>query len=134
MKRTIVTVMILGAIAAAFYVGRTVGPLGPAGSAHATVKYHCPMHPTVIQDRPGDCPICGMKLVPMGEGGAAGQAAKTKTMYRSTMNQNEVSDKPGKDSMGLDMIPFEVTEGGVSSSVPGLAVVSITPQSRQLMG
>ncbi|MBM3890390.1 MAG: efflux RND transporter periplasmic adaptor subunit [Verrucomicrobia bacterium] len=74
-----------------------------------------------------------MKLVPMGEGGAAGQAAKTKTMYRSTMNPNEVSDKPGKDSMGMDMIPFEAAEGP-SSSVPGLAVVSITPESRQLMG
>ena len=27
--------------------------------------YHCPMHPTYISDKPGDCPICGMKLVPM---------------------------------------------------------------------
>ncbi|MEK6646899.1 MAG: efflux RND transporter periplasmic adaptor subunit [Candidatus Firestonebacteria bacterium] len=27
--------------------------------------YHCPMHPTYIADKPGDCPICGMKLVPM---------------------------------------------------------------------
>jgi RND family efflux transporter MFP subunit len=29
------------------------------------VLYHCPMHPTVISDHPGDCPICGMKLVPV---------------------------------------------------------------------
>jgi len=29
------------------------------------VKYHCPMHPTYISDKPGDCPICGMKLVPI---------------------------------------------------------------------
>lgn len=26
--------------------------------------YHCPMHPQVRSDRPGDCPICGMRLVP----------------------------------------------------------------------
>lgn len=26
-------------------------------------KYHCPMHPTYVSDRPGNCPICGMKLV-----------------------------------------------------------------------
>jgi len=27
-------------------------------------KYTCPMHPSVIQDGPGKCPICGMDLVP----------------------------------------------------------------------
>jgi Cu(I)/Ag(I) efflux system membrane fusion protein len=27
--------------------------------------YHCPMHPTYTSDKPGDCPICGMKLVPI---------------------------------------------------------------------
>lgn len=30
---------------------------------HAKARYHCPMHPTYISDKPGDCPICGMKLV-----------------------------------------------------------------------
>ena len=25
--------------------------------------YTCPMHPTVISDRPGTCPVCGMDLV-----------------------------------------------------------------------
>jgi hypothetical protein len=27
------------------------------------VKYTCSMHPEVIQDKPGDCPKCGMNLV-----------------------------------------------------------------------
>jgi membrane fusion protein, copper/silver efflux system len=26
--------------------------------------YTCPMHPEVVRDKPGNCPICGMKLVP----------------------------------------------------------------------
>lgn len=31
------------------------------------VMYHCPMHPTIISDKPGDCPVCGMHLVPINE-------------------------------------------------------------------
>ncbi len=27
--------------------------------------FQCPMHPQIIQDHAGDCPICGMDLVPM---------------------------------------------------------------------
>ena len=30
------------------------------------VKYTCPMHPQIIRDKPGTCPICGMDLVKMG--------------------------------------------------------------------
>lgn len=28
-------------------------------------QYTCPMHPEIIQDKPGDCPKCGMKLIPV---------------------------------------------------------------------
>lgn len=36
----------------------------------ATTKYTCPMHPQIIQDQPGLCPICGMDLVPVNKGDA----------------------------------------------------------------
>jgi len=29
-------------------------------------QYTCPMHPEVVADQPGDCPKCGMHLVPVG--------------------------------------------------------------------
>jgi Cu(I)/Ag(I) efflux system membrane fusion protein len=35
---------------------------------HDAAIYHCPMHPTVVQDHPGNCPICGMKLVKVEKG------------------------------------------------------------------
>lgn len=30
---------------------------------HTNPKYRCPMHPDVVRDEPGVCPICGMELV-----------------------------------------------------------------------
>ncbi|MGD8691619.1 MAG: copper-translocating P-type ATPase [Methyloceanibacter sp.] len=34
--------------------------------APASVLYTCPMHPEIVQEGPGVCPICGMALEPMG--------------------------------------------------------------------
>jgi membrane fusion protein, copper/silver efflux system len=31
-------------------------------------QYTCPMHPQIVRDEPGQCPICGMDLVPMKSG------------------------------------------------------------------
>ena len=33
------------------------------------VKYVCPMHPHVVSDVPGTCPICGMNLEKVSIGG-----------------------------------------------------------------
>jgi Cu+-exporting ATPase len=32
--------------------------------AGASSEYTCPMHPEVVRDEPGDCPLCGMALEP----------------------------------------------------------------------
>ena len=51
------------------YLGKA--PVRPAARIHndsatAAKRYTCPMHPEIIRDRPGTCPICGMALEPMG--------------------------------------------------------------------
>ncbi|MBU2358164.1 MAG: heavy metal translocating P-type ATPase, partial [Alphaproteobacteria bacterium] len=38
---------------------------GRKKSAPADVQYTCPMHPEIIRDAPGPCPICGMALEPV---------------------------------------------------------------------
>ena len=45
-----------------------VGGVWISGDTHteqvqALETYICPMHPTVVSDKPGSCPICGMDLV-----------------------------------------------------------------------
>ena len=39
-------------------------PSAPMASAAAGALWTCPMHPEIVRDRPGSCPICGMALEP----------------------------------------------------------------------
>jgi uncharacterized paraquat-inducible protein A len=69
-------------------------------SKHFTI-YTCPMHDAVAAKKPGNCPICGMKL----------QLSKKEEMnagvtknYACPMHPAEVSDKPGVCSKcGMNM-------------------------------
>ena len=38
---------------------------GQKKAAPANVQYTCPMHPEIVRDAPGSCPICGMALEPV---------------------------------------------------------------------
>jgi membrane fusion protein, copper/silver efflux system len=131
---------------------------GNKGAA-ATARYHCPMHPTIVSNQPGNCPICGMQMVQTKEGAAAATpssmehtaprpargepaqpaeqptGAKTKIIYRSTMNPAELSDHPGKDSMGMEMVPEEVVVPSASAgpAVPGRATIHMSSNIRQLI-
>src|SRR4051794_249817 len=35
-------------------------------------QWTCPMHPEILRNAPGDCPICGMALVPIAGTGLSG--------------------------------------------------------------
>src|SRR6266700_7389323 len=40
---------------------------GTAGEQEKKQRYTCVMHPEIVMDHPGNCPKCGMKLVPLKE-------------------------------------------------------------------
>jgi hypothetical protein len=67
-----------------------------------TALYTCPMHPDVIQNKPGKCPKCGMDLV----------KKESKTVYSCPMHPEVTSDKPGKcPKCGMDL--KEIKEQGM---------------------
>ena len=95
--------------------------------------YHCPMHPAYTSDKPGDCPICGMKLVPI-EAADGSKPSHKLAFYRSPMNAVETSPVPKKDAMGMDFVPVYEDELAGTGGVSGLAGVKIDSQRQQLIG
>jgi len=106
-----------------------------APRAAARDLYVCPMHPTISSDHPGDCPICGMKLV-LAAAEKPGPAGPRKiAFYRSPMDPKQTSPMPRKDEMGMDYLPVYDDEArGGGKPVDGLVTVSIDPQRQQLIG
>lgn len=83
--------------------------------------YSCGMHPEVISDEPGNCPICGMELTPIKSSvqtgtGEPGQERKV-IYWRAPMDPLEIYEEPGKSKMGMDLVPVYEEAGGAGSIV-----------------
>jgi Cu(I)/Ag(I) efflux system membrane fusion protein len=100
-------------------------PLSAASDAKQL--YTCGMHPNVIQEGPGNCPICGMKLVPLKSASATSSGERKIAYWRAPMDPNYISEKPGKSPMGMDLVP--VYEDQVQGTV-----ITIDPATIQNIG
>ncbi len=59
--------------------GRSGPAAAAANSEEPHTRYHCPMHPQIVSDQPGQCPICQMSLVPLVAPAALAPASSTTT-------------------------------------------------------
>lgn len=131
-----VLVTIPTVLAAAYFTGylhpASLTPVKAATGQNAEpTLYTCGMHPWIITEEPGLCPICNMTLTPKRDTPSADSVAtgEREILYwRAPMNPNEIYDKPGKSAMGMDLVPVYEDEviGGVS--------ITIDPVTRQNMG
>ena len=87
---------------------RTFG-VSRASASKSESLWTCSMHPQVLQENPGACPICGMQLTPVrkefGAPGAPAGERKIKHWWDPMMSPPYVSNKPGKSPMGMDLVP-----------------------------
>jgi RND family efflux transporter MFP subunit len=76
MRRIILVVVafLIAGSAALLLSGCDQAQTHAASEAAGKTLYTCGMHPQVVQDHPGNCPICGMKLTPVRQPGAANPA------------------------------------------------------------
>jgi hypothetical protein len=73
MKKLILLILVASVVLAA----------RPVAAQSMAQKYTCPMHPEVVMDHPGECPKCGMTLVPL----KAEEKHPTSNVQRSTSNE-----------------------------------------------
>jgi Cu(I)/Ag(I) efflux system membrane fusion protein len=141
------------ALAAVFSILSFAGVLGDDHGAGAGGLYYCPMHPSVVQDHAGECPICGMTLVPKPAGnvvpsttmtpalagGADGGAAARRGRYRCPMHPHRTSDDPNArcPDCGMKLEPWPdaaTAEPAAAVAVAGLTPVQLAPERIQLIG
>ena len=135
MSLSVLIVLVCG-VAALLLTGCNPSKASTAGADANKTLYTCGMHPQVIQDHPGNCPICEMKLTPIrkktsaeSNGGTASGDRKIK-FYKSSMNPSEIGSGPRKDSMGMDMVPVYEDEAAATES----SIIAIDSTTTQTMG
>jgi len=97
----------------------TLHKLQPGGKL---LYYTCPMpeHSDVRSDKPGNCPRCGMTLIPVMAAApipatSAGADAVPATLYTCPMaaHADVVSDRPGEcPKCGMTLVPTSTVEHG----------------------
>lgn len=66
-------------------------PAPASEQVKSAVKYTCPMHPQIMEDHPGNCPICGMTLVKKSGQASEGSGISLNTVLQP-VNSSVITD------------------------------------------
>jgi membrane fusion protein, copper/silver efflux system len=104
-----------GIFFAGYMANRQGIPAASSASAGQTETYVCPMHPQYTSDRPGECPICGMRLEPLsthrGTGGsAAAESDPTGTGRIGAANQQLIGVRTDEGAANQQLIGVRTDE------------------------
>lgn len=137
---------VLAGVVVLFVLGALAIWLRPATFRHESavdagssvgVHYQCVMHPQIVSNTPGTCPICQMTLQRVDDGAEVAAAASPRTprFYRHPMRADVVSPVPAKDEMGMDYLPvYEEAAPPAAGDVPGHASFNLSRERQQLIG
>lgn len=125
-KKIIITVIVAVVILIPVYFLFIEGSSADLSSGDKQL-YTCGMHPEIISDEPGLCPICEMQLVPIKKNNQKTTGERKILYWRAPMDPNEIYDSPGKSKMGMDLVPVYEDETG------GSGIVTIDPEVQQNM-
>jgi len=107
-SRTLVLVMLCGALLATFFISSCKEQKKEAvTTVDKDVYYTCSMHPQVHEDHPGNCPICGMKLIAVRKtnmGMNANNAMQVHLTPEQIRLGNIQTDTVGKESIGDNLV------------------------------
>jgi len=110
-------------------------PPGEPATASESGLWTCGMHPHVIQDEPGQCPICHMDLVPLRQGGAAGGDPRQQTAGVWTCPEHAMieEDEPGDCPIGGRQLVPKAAAGDDAPAGAAGTTVRIDPAVVQNM-
>jgi P-type Cu2+ transporter len=74
---------------------------------HEEQKFTCPMHPEIILDMPGKCPICGMNLVPVGKQNGVEQDKHVNHGHMHRGEENPAMDHEGHNHHAMMIGDFK---------------------------
>jgi Cu(I)/Ag(I) efflux system membrane fusion protein len=78
------------------YYDKWTRPVGEHVAAASDIEYYCPMHPSVVREAPGNCPICGMPL--------------------SKRKKGQKEELPEGVTARVHLAPFRVAQAGIRTA------------------